>query len=138
MRKSSIFIIFLTFSIQILALNFSLMPMKFNVDLNLATRKSYDLKIINESGRPLRTIVYLENVKNDLKSHIRLFPKKLSIKPAGKGVVRFTIRDLKSLKRGKYDTLIVVREINASKKSDKQININMIMEIALHIRGEKK
>lgn len=142
-RKIFFLFYLLLFNINIFALNFSIYPTRFNIDFT--KNKTYEMKIINNTGIPLRINIFIEDIKGkkSLKKFIRIFPKKLSIKPGGKNLVRFNFKNIKSLPSGKYDTLLVASEVKEKDLKIKQndehkFDIKMYTEIALHIGGEKK
>ena len=127
------------------SLNFSVEPTRFDVDLE--NPKTYELFIINNTGKVLRIEAEIEETKkSSLMKNISIFPKRISIKPGRRGVVRFTVRNLEALRRGKYDNLIVIKEVDYNQdnfinnEDDKRLSfeLNFNTEIALHILGEKK
>lgn len=144
LKKRFILLMFLVVSLNLFALNFSISPTRFQIDLN--SKETYELTIFNNTGKPLRCITYIENIpkKKSLKSNIKIFPAKISIKPGGKRIVRFAVKDLKNLEKGNYDNLLVIKEKKPSKilkngvRSEKlNFSLNIITEIALHIVGTK-
>ena len=144
MKKIMILLIFLIVNLNLFALNFSISPTKFQVDLN--NKKTYELTIFNNTGKPLRCVAYIEDVPNmkSLKPNIKIFPPKISIKPGGKNIIRFTIKNIGNLEKGNYDNLLVIKEKkpsmileNEDNNEELSFSLNIITEIALHIVGAK-
>lgn len=115
--------------------------------MDLENSKTYELFIINNTGKVLRIETNIEETKkSSLMKNIFIFPKRISIKPGRRGAVRFTVRNLETLKKGKYDNLIVIKELDYNQNNfinnedDKRLSfeLNFNTEIALHILGEKK
>ncbi|WP_410207824.1 hypothetical protein [Fusobacterium sp.] len=145
MRKYVFLLIFFFINLNSYSLNFSVSPTKFEIDMEKV--KTYTLEIKNNTGIPLRLTVNFEKKEGyeDMSDNIVVFPKKISIKPGGKKELRFTVRNLEKLQKGKYKNLFILREIvptkgkeSVYKDKDLIFNLNIITEIALPIYGVKK
>lgn len=142
-KKILFLLFFLIISKLTFSLNFSINPREFLVDFT--QNETHELLIQNNLGRPLRLEIFFEDVKNkkSFGENIKIFPKKISIKPGGRGHVRFKIANLKDLESGEYDNLLIISEKEESfenfktKDSGIKYEIKMITEIALHIYGIK-
>lgn len=125
-------------------LNFLVEPTRFDVDLE--NPKTYELFVVNNTGKILRLGIEIEETdKPSLRDNISIFPKKISVKPGRRATFRFTVRNIEKLKKGKYDNLIVIKEldynqdnfINNENDENLSFELNFNTEIALHIFGEK-
>lgn len=145
--KRVFFLVYILTFISVYALNFSIAPTKFQVDLDkIETQEAY---IINNTSTPLRIEVYLDVAQGyegrDLNSNIVFFPKLVSVKPGGRQSVRFRLKDIEELKKGEYKSLLVFREkpqqikkIDKSEEKEVTTEFNFITEVAIGIKGEKK
>lgn len=144
MRKLVLLIFLFFIGIRSYSLNFSVSPIKFKIDMEKT--RTYSLEVTNNTGKPLRLMAYFESKEGykDLSENIVIFPKKISIKPGGKKELRFTVRELDKLEKGKYKNLFVLKEVvpknganidNGNK--DLIFNLNIITEIALPLYGVK-
>lgn len=142
--KIRVFLLFLLIFFKGYGLNFSVEPTRFDIDLEIP--KTYELFIVNNTGKILRVETEIEKTdKLSLMENISIFPKKLSIKPGRRGTIRFTVRNIEKLEKGKYDDLIVIRELDynqdnfISNENDENLSfeLNFNTEIALHIFGVK-
>lgn len=147
MKKFIIFSLFLIIESIALALNFSIYPTKFNLDLSKSSVQ--EMYIVNNTDLPLRINITSESDKNfgeeyNLNSNIKIFPKTVSVKPAGKQVVRFRITPDKNLKDGEYKSYItfteVPPEIKTTKENTQSITseVQMITAIMISVYGENK
>lgn len=147
MKKIIFFILFIVTTTISLALNFSIYPTKFEIDLSKTS--TYEMYIINNTDLPLRIGITLESDKNfgekyNLNSNIKIFPKTASIKPAGKQIVRFRVTPNENTKDGEYKSYItfteIPPEIKTTKKNTNDITseIKMITAIMISVYGEGK
>lgn len=147
MRKSIVVSIILFLAHLSYALNFSIAPTQFQVDLDkVETQEAY---IINNTAQPLRIKVYVDIAegyeKNNLNSNIVVFPKIVSIKPGGKQVIRFRVKPKDGMTAGKYKSLLVFRESpNELKEVDRSgekgvtTEFKFLTEVAVGVMGIKK
>lgn len=139
-------LIFLIISFSTFALNFSIAPTKF--DLDLSKNETKEAYIINNTSAPLRVEIYLDKAEGyedkNLNSNIVVFPKLVSVKPGGKQSIRFKVKSSEELEKGEYKSLLVFREKPKEIKQKTQeseefsTDFNFITEIAIGVRGEKK
>lgn len=116
------------------ALNFSIYPTKFEVDLSKSSTQ--EMYIVNNTDLPLRVGIAPESDKNfgenyNLNSNIKVFPKTVSVKPAGKQVVRFRVTPDKNLKEGEYKSYITFTEIPAEIKRTEEVSENISSEVQM-------
>lgn len=145
MKKIIILAVFIILETVAMALNFSIYPTRFEVDLTKSN--TYEMYIVNNTDLPLRVGIASESDKNfgvdyNLNSVIRVFPKTVSVKPAGKQVVRFRVTPSEKIKDGEYKSHIVFTEIPSSIKT-KNVNIEnissevqMITSILISVYGK--
>lgn len=148
MKKILYFFIFTISYFSSYALNFTIAPTSFEVDLDKV--ETHEVFVINNTVTPLRLEVYVDTAKDyekkSLNSNIVIFPKKISIKPGAKQIVRFRVKVPKELEKGKYKSLLVFREIPSELKQKVEIkstnegvatNLSFITEIAIGVTGIK-
>lgn len=134
MKKIIILMLFAIVGTVSFALNFSIYPTKFEVDLSKSSTQ--EMFIVNNTDLPLRVGIAPESDKNfgeeyNLNSNIKVFPKVVSIKPAGKQVVRFRVTPDKNLKNGEYKSYITFTEIPAEIKKTNEIDENISSEVQM-------
>lgn len=145
MKKFIILSLFILMGTVAAALNFSIYPTKFEVDLSKSN--TYEMYIVNNTDLPLRVGIAPESDKNfgeeyNLNSNIKVFPKTVSVKPAGKQVVRFRITPDKKLKEGEYKSYITFTEIPPAIKTKDTVSesisseVQMITAILISVYGE--
>lgn len=129
------------------ALNFSVAPTEFKVDLNKNSIE--EVYLMNNTATPLRIETYVETARGydgkDLNEEIVIFPKKISIRPGGNQTIRFRVKATER-ELGQYKSLIVFREIPQQIKKEKvdgkrnnfETNLNFVTEIAIGVTGEKR
>ena len=94
MKKFLFIILLLSFSVLSYSLNFSVAPTGFSVELDKTSTQ--EITIINNTAEPLRLAASFQSdsefgEKYNLNSNLTIFPKIISLKPAGKQIVRFRI-----------------------------------------------
>lgn len=134
MKKIMILSLFILITTISTALNFSIYPTKFEVDLSKSSIQ--EVYIVNNTDLPLRVGIAPESDKNfgekyNLNSNIKVFPKTVSIKPAGKQIVRFRVTPSENLKEGEYKSYITFTEIPAQIKTTKENNENITSEVQM-------
>ncbi|WP_308009042.1 fimbria/pilus periplasmic chaperone [Fusobacterium varium] len=145
-----IFLFFMTFiiGINLYALNFSVAPTSFKVDLKKPITQ--EVYIINNTPVPLRIETYLEAAHSfenfNLNNDITVFPKVISIKPGAKQTIRFRIKPNSEMKDGEYRSLLIFKEVPKEIKTvitDNQNNkglsteLTFITEVAIGVSGIK-
>lgn len=146
MKKFFMLVTGLVLSIQSFAFNFSVAPTRFEVNLDkIATN---EVILINNTSEPMRVETFLEAPegyeKYNLNNAIKLYPKMVSIKPAGKQIVRFRVKPLPDMEAGEYKSYIVFKEkeselkkveTNTEKMETIGVQIKMLAEIGISIYG---
>lgn len=127
MKKFFIISIFFISSLISYALNFSIYPTRFEVDMKKSNTQ--ELYITNNTSSPLRIEIFPESDKEfgkdyNLNSNITIFPKVISIKPAGKQTVRFRVKPSENIKNGELKSFITFREITNEIKTKNTENKN--------------
>lgn len=139
-----LFFIYICLYNIILALNFSVAPTGFNLDLK--QNLTNEVYLINNTAKPLRIEVFTEVPESyedyNFNENIVIFPKMISIKPGGKQTVRFKIKKNSNMKDGEYKSLLVFREKPSEIKSEDiknttglTTNISFITELAIAVKG---
>lgn len=145
MKKITIIGLFILLGITTFALNFSIYPTKFELDLSKSSVQ--EVYIVNNTDLPLRIGIAPESDKNfgedyNLNSNIKVFPKTVSIKPAGKQVVRFRVTPDKNIKEGEYKSYITFTEIPPKIKTSNENSdtikseVQMITAIMISVYGQ--
>lgn len=148
MKKILFFFIFMINFFSSYALNFTIAPTSFEINLNKS--ETHEAYIINNTTTPLRIEVYVDIAKNyenkGLEKNITIFPKKVSVKPGARQIVRFRVKPSKDMQDGEYKSLLVFKEVPNEikqkvddKTSDEGIvaNFSLITEIAIGVTGKK-
>ena len=145
-----IFVFFMTFiiGINLYALNFSVAPTSFKVELKKPVTQ--EVYIINNTPAPLRIETHLEAADSfenfNLNNDITVFPKMISIKPGAKQTIRFRIKPNPEMKNGEYRSLLIFKEVPKEIKTvitDNQNNkglsteLTFITEVAIGVSGIK-
>lgn len=145
-----IFVFFMTFiiGINLYALNFSVAPTSFKVELKKPVTQ--EVYIINNTPAPLRIETYLEAADSfenfNLNNDITVFPKMISIKPGAKQTIRFRIKPNPEMKDGEYRSLLIFKEVPKEIKTvitDNQnskglsTELTFITEVAIGVSGIK-
>lgn len=95
------------------ALNFTVYPVRFDVDsAKVSTR---EVILVNNTLEPLRIEAYPRSDEEfgkdyNLNNNIVLFPKVISIKPGGTQVVRFRVKPDKKFQNGEYKSYLTFKE----------------------------
>ena len=140
--KKIISIMFLMLSIKMFALDYTVFPTRFNFNLNRMNTE--EITIINNTLHPLRIEVFTEadnrfSKEHNLNKNIKIFPKLVSIKPAGKQIVRFRVTPHKE--DGEFKSYITFKELErkTQKKSSEnnQIisDVQMLAELSIPVYG---
>ncbi len=149
MKKSLFIVLLLSISILSYSLNFSVAPTGFSVELDKASTQ--EVTIINNTSEPLRLDAAFGadsefGEKYNLNSNLNIFPKTISLKPAGKQTIRFKVKPDSKMENGEYKSLLTLTEVpgevktvvtdpNATKEMSS--NLKFITEISVSIYGYK-
>lgn len=129
-------------------LNFTVAPISFEISLEKAITE--EVILINNTPKPLRIEAYIDILEGyeekNLNSNIVIFPKKISIKPGGKQVIRFRVKPSENMQAGKYKSLLVFQEIPSEIKTENSngtlskisAGFQLITELAIIVTGVKK
>lgn len=139
-----IFFIYLCLCNIIFALNFSVAPTGFNLDLK--NNQTNEVYLINNTAKPLRIEIFTETPKSyekyNFDDKIVIFPKIISIKPGGKQTVRFKIKTNNIKEDGEYKSLLIFREKPSElktevveKSTELSTSISFITELAIGVVG---
>lgn len=143
-----LYICFLIFIINLMAFgtNFSVAPTRF--ELKIDKISTNEVFVTNNTKKPLRIETHIENDKDfgeefNLSSNITIFPKVVTIKPAGKQVIRFRVKPGVDLKNGEYKSYIVFKEIpleikNTGEKNSNgstSTNLTILTELGISVYG---
>ena len=148
MKKLLFIVLLLNLSILSYSLNFSVAPTGFSVELNKPSTQ--EITIINNTTEPLRLDAVFNTdsdfgEKYNLNSNLTIFPKTISLKPAGKQIVRFRVKPDSNIQNGEYKSLLTFTEIpgkiktvaNSQTSNSVSSNLNMITEINIGVYGYK-
>lgn len=145
-----IFVFLMTFiiGINLYALNFSVAPTSFKVELKKPVTQ--EVYIINNTPSPLRIEIYLEAADSfenfNLNENITIFPKMISIKPGAKQTIRFRVKPNSEMADGEYRSLLIFKEVPkeiktvvTSEQNNKGLSteLTFITEVAIGISGTK-
>ena len=130
------------------ALNFSVAPTGFRVELQKPVTQ--EVYIINNTPTPLRIETYLEAADSfedfNLNNNITVFPKLISIKPGSKQTIRFRVKPEASMADGEYRSMLIFKEtpqeiktVITDEKNDKGVStqLTFITEVAIGVSGIK-
>lgn len=146
MKKLIFIILFIILSSIAYCLNFSIAPTGFRIDLNKTITN--EVTIINNTNQPLRLESFSESDsdfgdKYNLSSNITVFPKIISLKPAGSQIIRFRVKPSSNMEDGEYKSYLTFKEIpgeiktTALTKINGETNIAIQTEISISIYGDK-
>ncbi|MDH6458154.1 P pilus assembly chaperone PapD [Fusobacterium sp. PH5-7] len=147
MKKLLFIILLLNISILSYSLNFSVAPTGFSVELNKTSTQ--EVTIINNTTEPLRLDAAFQSdpafgEKYNINQNLTVFPKTISLKPAGKQTVRFRVKPDSKLQNGEYKSLLTFTEVpgeikTVSKTTNKGVssNLNFITKITISVYGYK-
>lgn len=145
MKKLLFIILLLNISILSYSLNFSVAPTGFSVGLSKPS--THEITILNNTTEPLRLNAVFHSdpafgEDYNLNSNLTVFPKTISLKPAGKQTVRFRVKPDSKLENGEYKSLLtfteVPREIKTTAESNEtSSNLKFITEINISVYGYK-
>ena len=135
MKKIIILCLFIIIGTLSFALNFTIYPTKFEVDLSKSSTQ--EMYIVNNTDSPLRVGIAPESDKKfgenyNLNSNIKVFPKVVSVKPAGKQIVRFRVipdKNLKDEEKNEWKKIMEAEGIDMSK---------LIIPMAVNARQSNK
>lgn len=144
MKKVILLLIFIIVSVYSFALDFSVYPTRFIVDLKRPTVE--EVYIENDRDTTLKVEIFPEEDKIfgsefNLNSNIMIYPKVVYIKPRDRQIVRFKVKPLKQ--DGEYKSYITFKQV--SDRDDKeeqeseihsQIAILAELSIPIYGRGE--
>ena len=146
MKKFLFIILLLSFSVLSYSLNFSVAPTGFSVELDKTSTQ--EITIINNTAEPLRLAASFQSdsefgEKYNLNSNLTIFPKIISLKPAGKQIVRFRVKPDSSIKDGEYKSLLTLTELpgeiktipNENNSQTVSSTLKMITEINVAVYG---
>ena len=145
MKKIFLNSLFIMISTICFALDFSVYPTNFNLDITKVNTE--ELYIINNTTTSLKIEVFPETSedygeKHSLNSDIKIFPKMVVIKPAGKQAIRFRV--LPSKKEGEFKSYITFKELpkiahqENNTNNSVQSNIGILAEISIPVYGRGK
>lgn len=145
MKKLLFIILLLNISILSYSLNFSVAPTGFSIELNKTSTQ--EVTIINNTTEPLRLDAVFQadsafGEKYNINSNLTIFPKTISLKPAGQQVIRFRVKPDSKLENGEYKSLLTFTEIPAeiktiAKSNETSSNLKFITEINISVYGYK-
>lgn len=147
MKKLYISFLLLFINLIAFATNFSVAPTRFELKVDKVTTN--EVYLTNNTNKPLRIETYLESDKTfgenyNLNSNITIFPKVVTIKPAGKQIVRFRVKPGTNLKDGEHKSYIVFKEVpleikNIGEKNtlvgETSPNIVILAELGISVYG---
>lgn len=130
--KKIIFLMFLMVSISVLALDYTVFPTRFNFNLNRMNTE--EITIINNTLHPVRIQIFAEednrfSKEHNLNKNIKIFPKLVSIKPAGKQIVRFRVTPHKE--DGEFKSYITFKELERKNQKKSSENTQIISEVQM-------
>lgn len=147
MKKLLFIILLLNISILSYSLNFSVAPTGFSIELNKTSTQ--EVTIINNTTEPLRLDAVFQadsafGEKYNINSNLTIFPKTISLKPAGQQVIRFRVKPDSKLENGEYKSLLTFTEVPGEIKTvdntaNKGVssNLKFITEINISVYGYK-
>ncbi len=148
MKKIFMFLMAFIIGINLYALNFSVAPTSFKVELKKPITQ--EVYIINNTPTPLRIETYLEAADSfenfNLNDDITIFPKIISIKPGAKQTIRFRVNPRIEMTDGEYKSLLIFKEVPkeiktiiADDENNKGLSteLTFITEVAIGISGIK-
>lgn len=148
MKKIFAFLMTFIIGINLYALNFSVAPTSFKVELKKTVTQ--EVYIINNTSAPLRIETYLEAAESfenfNLNDNITVFPKMISIKPGAKQTIRFRVKPNTEMADGEYKSLLIFKEVPkeikttiVSDENNKGLSteLTFITEVAIGVSGIK-
>lgn len=146
MKKLLFIILLLNISILSYSLNFSVYPTGFITDLKKIS--THEITITNNTSEPMRLEAYFEtdpsySEKYNLNSNATIFPKTVSLKPAGKQTIRFRIKPDSKIQAGEYKSFLVFKEVpqeikttDPTKAGELKTAVNMITKVNIGVYGQ--
>ncbi|GAA6325266.1 hypothetical protein F350042L8_23640 [Fusobacterium ulcerans] len=145
MKKLLFIILLLNISILSYSLNFSVAPTGFSVGLSKPS--THEITILNNTTEPLRLNAVFHSdpafgEDYNLNSNLTVFPKTISLKPAGKQTVRFRVKPDSKLENGEYKSLLTFTEVpgeikTTAENNETSSNLKFITEINISVYGYK-
>ena len=145
MKKLLFIILLLNISILSCSLNFSVAPTGFSVGLSKPS--THEITILNNTTEPLRLNAVFHSdpafgEDYNLNSNLTVFPKTISLKPAGKQTVRFRVKPDSKLENGEYKSLLTFTEVpgeikTTAENNETSSNLKFITEINISVYGYK-
>lgn len=147
MKKVIILINFLIISLVSYSLNFSVVPTRFEIELEKVTTN--EVYIINNTTEPMRLEAYVESDRKfgedyNLNEDIVIFPKKIFVKPGARQTVRFRVKPNSKYSNGEYKSYITFKEVPYDTKSEGKVvskmsgaNVSVLTEIGIPVYGYK-
>lgn len=141
--KKIFLITFMIITSSIYSLDYAVFPTRFNIDIK--KMNTNEIEVINNTIEPLRLQVFVEADEDfgkdyNLNKKIRIFPKVLFIRPAGRQIVKFRVLPLN--KSGEYKSYIRFKQLenldrnkNLSRNTGITTNIHMLASLAIPIYG---
>lgn len=132
-------IFLLLISVQVWGFNFSVSPTGFEV--NLEKRVTNEVTVTNPNNYSMRIKVETEKPENCkeeeyLGEWVTIYPKIVTLAPFEEKVIRFSIRKPTVLKKGRYRTYLVFKEIPSKVQGEREkANIQILGEIAINVYG---
>lgn len=146
MKKLFFIILLSNLSLLSYSLNFSVAPTGFSMMLNKPSTQ--EITILNNTTEPLRLEATFQSdsafgEKYNLNSNSTIFPKTISLKPAGKQTVRFRVNPDSKMQEGEYKSLLTFTEVPGEIKtvpgqnSSQSVSsdLKMITEISISVYG---
>lgn len=146
MKKLLFIILLLNISILSYSLNFSVYPTGFIVDLKKVS--THEVTITNNTTEPMRLETHFESdpsysEKYNLNSNATIFPKTVSLKPAGKQTIRFRIKPDSKVQAGEYKSFLVFKEVpqeikttDLTKAKELKTAVNMVTQVNIGVYGQ--
>lgn len=148
MKKIFAFLMTFIIGTATYALNFSVAPTSFQVELKKPVTQ--EVYIINNTPVPLRIETYLEAAESfdnfNLNDSITVFPKMISIKPGAKQTIRFRVKPEAAMADGEYRSLLIFKEVpqeiktvvvNDQNNKGLSTELSFITEVAIGVSGTK-
>lgn len=147
MKKILFFLILGINYILSFSLDFSVVPTRFEINLEKMTTN--EIYVTNNTSEPMKLEAYIEGDKGfgtdfNINDDIVIFPKKIFIKPAGRQIVRFRVKPNSKYSSGEYKSYIVFKEVPYEIKATGEnlvngslTNVSLITEIGIPVYGSK-
>lgn len=143
-EKSMLKIIFLfLLSYPLLAFNFSVSPVGFNI--NLEKRSTHEVTLTNNNNKVMRIKIEPEQPEECTQDEymgewITIYPKMIILEPFEEKIVRFSIRKPEITMKEKYRSYLIFKELPGKVQNNIEgnVNIQILGEIAINLYGYSK